>query len=109
MPRPRQKKLDPKILWVVTDSIQPITPPFYHVELARAAHRELSKEKEDLELREDAVTADGTFVDAMNVLSRENRWLDASTRDKRFFRGLCEGWLTVPGANVPEQSHVVPE
>ena len=51
MPRPRQKKLDPKILWVVTDSNQLITPPFYHVELARAAHRELSKEKKDPKLQ----------------------------------------------------------
>ena len=50
MPRPKQKKLDPKILWVITDSNQPITPPFYHADLAKAALRELSKEKEGLEL-----------------------------------------------------------
>ena len=98
----RKKRLDPKTQWIITDPTnQPVAPAFYYVELARAAHRELSKEKDGLELREDAVTADGTFVDAMNILSRENRWLDASTRDKRFFQGLCEGWLTVPGGECP--------
>jgi hypothetical protein len=49
----RHKKLDPRTLWVVTDSNQPLTPRFFHEELAKAAHRELSKEREDLELRQE--------------------------------------------------------
>ena len=102
MPRPKRKKLDPKVLWVVTDSTRPITPTFYHEELARAVLKELAKDLEGLELRKDAVATDGTFLDAMKILSRENRWLDASARDKRYFQGLCEGWLTQSGATVPE-------
>ena len=33
MPRPKQKKLDPKVLWIVTESTPPITPTFYHEDL----------------------------------------------------------------------------
>ncbi len=102
MPRTKQKKLDPKTLWVVTDSVRPITPTFYHEDLARAALKELSKDLEGLELRKDAVTADGTFLDAVKILSRESRWLDASSRDRRYFQGVCEGWITKP----QEVSHV---
>ena len=102
MPRLKRNKLDPKTLWVVTDLDNPITPTFYHEDLARAVLKELAKDVEGLELRKDAVTADGTFVDAMKILSRENRWLDASVRDKRYFQGLCEGWLTQSGSTVSE-------
>ena len=91
MPRPKLKKLDPKVLWVITDSTKPITPTFYHEDLARAALKELSKDLEGFELRKDTVATDGTFLDAMKILSRENCWLDASARDKRYFQGLCEG------------------
>ena len=47
MPRAKQKTLDPKVLWVVTDSTRPITPTFYHEDLARAALKELSKDLEN--------------------------------------------------------------
>lgn len=83
----RLQKLDPKTLWVVTDSNQPVTPPFYGEELARAALKELSKDREGLELRSDAAPeADGSFLDALHVLGKENRWLDTTHRDKRYFQ-----------------------
>ena len=104
----RTRKLDPKTLWVVTDSNQPITPPFYHEELAKAAHRELSKENESLELRQDeAGSSEAGFDDAVTILSRENRWLNMAREEKRYFQVLCEGWLTGPGANVAEQARTV--
>ena len=43
MPRPKRKKLDPKVLWVVTDSTRPITPTFYREELVRAVQKELPR------------------------------------------------------------------
>ena len=72
MRRPR-KKLDPKTLWIVTDSHQPLTPPFYHGDLARAVMKELAKDAEGLELRKEPGTDDGSFVDVVKVLSRETR------------------------------------
>ena len=57
--------------------------------------KELAKDAEGLELRKEPGTDDGSFVDAVKVLSRETRWLDTAQRDKRF-QGLCEGWLTGP-------------
>ena len=65
-------------MWIVTDSKQPITPPFYHEDLVRAVLKELSKDPEGLELRKEDSADNGTFVDPMKVLSRENRWLDTS-------------------------------
>ena len=108
MPRPAAKKLDPKILWVITDDNQPISPTFYHTDLARAALRELSKEREGQELnQQQAEVSDAGFEDAINVLSRENRWLNLAQRDRKSFSVLCEGWLTGPKANVSEQSQGV--
>ena len=65
MRRPK-KKLEPKTPWVVTESHQPLTPPFYHEDLARAVIKELAKGAEGLELRKEP-TDDDTFVDAMKV------------------------------------------
>ena len=98
----KPKKLDPKTVWIITDSNKSISLAFYHEDLAKAVLKELSKDIDNLELREGATSADGSFLDAVKVLSRENRWIDCSSRDKRYFQGLCEGWLTVPGATVPE-------
>ena len=52
MPRPKRKKLDPKILWVVTDLDKPLTPSFYHEGLARAVLRELAKDVESCERKQ---------------------------------------------------------
>ena len=57
--------------------------------------------------REEAESVDGSFLDAVHLLSRENRWLDTAQRDKRYFQGLCEGWLTCPKEDVSEQAHSV--
>ena len=105
----RPKKLDPKTIWVITDSDQPITPPFYREELAKAALKELSKDRENLEVQQNSAPpdVDGSFLDALHLLDKENRWLDASARDKRYFQGLCEGWLTGPRAKVSEPSQSV--
>ena len=73
MPRTKQQNLDPKILWVVTDSTRTITTTFYHEDLARAALKELSKDLQNIELRKDAVATDGTFLDAMKILTRSRR------------------------------------
>ena len=63
--RRARKKLDPKTLWIVTDSVHPLTPPFYHEELARAVMKELAKDADGLELRKESSTDDGTFLEAM--------------------------------------------
>ena len=80
----KPKKLDPKTLWVVTDSTGPITPTVYHEDLARAVLKEMSKDIHGLEMCKDAVSADGTF----SCFARTAGWMDASARDKRYFQGL---------------------
>ena len=109
MPRPKRKRLDPKTQWIISDSTnQPVAPAFYHQELAKSVMRELSRDITGLELRrEDAQSVDGSFVETVHILSREDRWLDTAQRDKRYFQGLCEGWLTCPKEDVPETAHSV--
>ena len=104
MRRPK-KKLDPKTQWIIiSDSNQPVAPAFYDEQLAKAVMKELSRDMNGLELRrEEAESVDGSFLDAVHLLSRENRWLDTAQRDKRYFQGLCEGWLTCPKEDVSEQ------
>ena len=104
----RKKKLDPKTQWVITDPTnQPVAPAFYHQELAKSVMQELSRDINGLELRQEAAASDGSFVEAVHVLSREDRWIDTAQRDKRYFQGLCEGWLTCPRADVSEQAQSV--
>ena len=57
--RRAKKKLDPKTLWIVTDSRQALSPPFYHKELARAVLKELAKDAQGLELSNTEVGDDG--------------------------------------------------
>lgn len=75
----RKKKLDPKTQWIITDPTnQPVAPPFYHQELAKSVMRELSRDINGRELRQEAAASDGSFVEAVHVLSREDRWIPDS-------------------------------
>lgn len=99
----KPKNLNPKTLWIVGDSNRQITPSFYHEELARAAHRELSKDREGLEVRSrKAEVVQAGFSDALSVLSRESRWLDMAQRDRKNFAALCEGWLSALKIDVTQ-------
>jgi hypothetical protein len=54
-----------------------ISPPFFHLDLARAALRELGKEHENLSIREVPTSeGDQKFSDAVAVISQESRWLE---------------------------------
>ena len=78
---------------------------FYHEELAKAAHRELLKEREGLDLRRhEAGSSEAGFDDAVTILPRYNRWLNMAREDKRYVTVLCEGWLTGPKGNLPQQA-----
>ncbi len=93
----RTKPISPDTQFVVVDSNKtPVTPPFYQQQLARAVLRVLSKDHGDLELNTtEAPSKTGTFYEAVNVLSRENRWLETAQKDRSYFQGLCEGWWSV--------------
>jgi hypothetical protein len=96
---PRQpRKVDPRRTYVVADGHTPLTPAFYHPELARTCLRELSKDRDDLELAERPAAEgdDASFNTAVDVLSKEQRWLTMARSDKKQFTALCEGWASAP-------------
>ena len=100
----RPKPLDPTTMSVVVDGRTPLTPRFYHEELGKAALRQISKVRESAQLQTvEAGPADGSFEDAVQIVSRESRWLAMSRQDKGTFEALCEGWVSM-ASHTPEAS-----
>ena len=104
MPKRKTTRLNPAVTHVVVNGDTVITPPFFHLDLARATLRELSKETENLSIKEIPTSESGqSFSDAVAVISQESRWLDlARSKDRNAFSELCEGWLTGSRAHVSE-------
>ena len=99
MPKRKLSRLNPRLTYVVVSGDRSITPAFFHKELAVAAQRELSSENETLEVKEvpSSHAPDDSFDVAVDVMSREGRWLQMSKNDKRAFSALCEGWASIAG------------
>ena len=105
MPKRKLSRLNPAVNHVVMSGDTVISPPFFHIDLARATLGELSKETENLSIREVPTSESGqSFSDAVAVISQESRWLElARSKDRNAFSALCEGWLTGSKANLSEQ------
>ena len=98
---PRQpRKVDPRRTYVVADTAThtPLTPSFYHPELAKACLRELAKDREGLDIVSGPAAEgdDASFTTAVDVLSKEQRWLTMARSDRKQFTALCEGWASAP-------------
>ena len=104
MPNRKTARLNPAVNHVVMSGETAISPPFLHLDLARAALRELGKDHENLSIKEiPTLEGDQKFSDAVAVISQESRWLDlARSKDRNAFSALCEGWLTGSKANLSE-------
>ncbi|TDI94443.1 MAG: hypothetical protein E2O75_00125 [Chloroflexi bacterium] len=105
MPRLPPRKVDPRRTYVVADGQTPLTPAFYHPELARACLRELSKDREGLDIVSGPAAEgdDESFTPAVDVLAKEQRWLTMG--DRKQFTALCEGWASAPvSERVPEST-----
>ena len=74
MPKRKLSRLNPAVNHVVVSGDTAISPPFFHLDLARVTLRELSKETENLSIREvPTPEAEQSFSDAVAVISRQSR------------------------------------
>ena len=70
MPKRKLSRLNPAVNHVVMSGETAISPPFFHLDLARAALREFGKDHENLSIREVPTSDAGqSFSDAVAVIS----------------------------------------
>lgn len=89
----RSKPIDPTKRYIVMEGDTPVTPPFYHQDLAKAAQREIAKDRPRATLSElPASESTAGFQEAIHAFSKESRWLELR---KPEFATLCEGWASM--------------
>ena len=94
MPR-KPKPIRPETQFIVVDANhRALSPAFYQEELAQAVLKEMSKLFNNLTVESTEGPTSGSFPEAVELISRENDWLNAARSEKLFFSGLCAGWAS---------------
>ena len=102
MPKRKPTRLNFSLTYVVVSGDKPVTPAFYHRDLANSVVRELSTDTRTLEVREAPADTDGSFIDGAAMMEREMRWLDLARSDKRAFSALCDVWASMTPETATE-------
>jgi len=92
---PKPTPINPdKTYAVASTSGNRLSPNFFHMELANYCQRAMKKDLgiTGLTIVELPNKSVGDMIDALEILTREQRWLEMAIHQKASFSALCEGW-----------------